>query len=365
MSAPIRVAIDAHTLGRRATGNETYVRSLLEALTERHDIHPIALVDPGAAIPHSLARNHRLLGWKHPIPRLMLDLASPRRKWGAQLLHVQYIRPPMSDVPIVTTVHDISFEHFPAMFTLMARARMRALIPWSARRSRAVLTGSAYSRMDLIERYGLSEDRVWVTPYAADARFRLHSRAEIEAVLERLRLPHDYVLCVGNLQPRKNLPRLLDAYAQLSNTRPPLVVVGQRAWLHSDVFSSLRRLAMADQIHLTGYVAGTDLPALYSGALAFVYPSLFEGFGLPILEAMASGAPTVASNTSSIPEVAGNAAIQVDPTDVDAIAEALDRVISSESLRATMRKRGFRQAAQFSWDRCAEATLTAYHAAVQ
>lgn len=366
MTTPrLRVAIDAHTIGRRATGNETYVLGLMQGLAAKGEVDLVALVDPDAELPPQVAIGCATLRHRHAIPRLLSELSGARRRWGADLLHVQYVRPPLSDVPVVTTIHDISFEHFPDLFTRRTRLRLRATIPWSARRSRVVITGSTYSRQDLIDRYHLSAERVWVTPYAADSRFHRQDPREVDEVLTRLRLPRDYVLCVGNLQPRKNLPRLLDAYERLSHDRPPLVIVGQRAWLHAEVFSTIRRLGLQELVHLTGYVAADDLPALYGGALVFAYPTLFEGFGLPVLEAMACGAPTLSSQSSSIPEVTGDAAILVDPTDVDAIAGGLQRLIRSDELRAALRERGFRQAAQFSWQRCAEATVAAYRSALQ
>ena len=365
MPARLHVAIDAHTVGRRATGNETYVIGLLEGLAGRDDVDPVAVLEPGRELPADVGVRSVTLPRRGPLPRLLADLRRAGHNWGADVLHVQYVRPLRSDVPVVTTIHDISFEHFTGLFTWRSRVRMRITIPWSARHSEAILTGSQHSKRDLVERYGLAPNRIWVTPYAADARFCPQPATKVEEVLARHGLPRDYLLSVGNLQPRKNLPRLLDAYVRLSADRPPLVVVGQRAWLDHDVFATLRRLGLQKLVYLTGYVPSEDLPALYSGALAFAYPSLYEGFGLPVLEAMACGAPTLSSRTSSIPEVAGDAAILVDPLDVEAIAEGLDRLIASDELRASLRERGFAQASLFSWEHCAAATINAYLSAVR
>ena len=360
MGSRVRVAIDAHTVGRRATGNETYILGLLRGLLAAAGADPVGLVDPGAAVPIWLEERAVRLPRSAALPRLLLDLSHAGRQWRVDLLHVQYVRPLRSDVPVITTIHDISFEHFPDLFTRQARTRMALVIPWSAHRSRAVLTGSRYSAQDLIDHYRLPPERVWVTPYAADPRFQPIRAERVEETLSRYHLPRDYFLYVGNLQPRKNLPRFLDAYVHLPADRPPLVIVGQRAWLARDIFATIRRLDLERSVHLTGYVRAEDLPALYSGALAFAYPSLFEGFGLPVLEAMACGAPTLTSNTSSIPEVAGDAAVLVDPRDVEAIRDGLERLIGSEELRASLRRRGLERAQKFSWNRCAEATLMAY-----
>ena len=361
------VAIDAHTLGRRATGNETYVRGLVGALSARSEIDAVVLVDPGAPIDPALAPHVAGLRRRHPIARLLGELATPGRTWGAELLHVQYVRPPRCDVPCVTTIHDLSYEHDPSLFTRRSVLRMRATIPWSARHSAAVLTGSRFSRADLIERYRLAPDRVFVTPYAVDSRFRPQDVAVVEATRQRLGLPSDYLLYVGNLQPRKNLPRLLEAFVELesSGTSIPLVIVGQRAWLYDAIFETIRSHALEDRVHLTGYVSDDDLPAVYSGAYAFAYPSLFEGFGLPVLEALACGVPTMTSNVTSLPEVADDAAVLVDPTDIAAMVDALARLLNDDVLRARLKAAGPKHAARFSWDRCAAATTDVYRSVIR
>ena len=150
-----RVAIDAHTLGRRATGNETYARGLLSGLVQRTDVEPIALVDRDADLPDWLVGHHARLRHRRAAIRLLSELSTARRRWSADLLHVQYVRPPWSDLPIVTTIHDISFEHFPRLFTTRTRLRMRLTIPWSARHSRLVLTGSRHAAADLVDTYRL------------------------------------------------------------------------------------------------------------------------------------------------------------------------------------------------------------------
>lgn len=366
ISARPRVAIDAHTIGRRATGNETYILGLLQGLVAKGEVDPVALVDPGAELSPQFATERATLRHRDAIPRLLRELSGARRRWGVDLLHVQYVRPPRSDVPVATTIHDISFEHFPRLFTRRTRLRMRATIPWSARHSAVVLTGSEHARGDLIQAYGLPPERVVVTPYSADRRFRRLDRAEADRLLAGIEVPERYLLCVGNLQPRKNLRRLLEAFATLpAHIRPPLVVVGQPAWLYDDVYAAVRNHQLGADVHFTGFVSTEQLIALYSRAHAFAYPSLYEGFGLPVLEALACGVPTLVSNRSSIPEVAGDAALLIDPEDVEAIAAGLERVICDETLRRGLAERGPRQAARFSWERCAEATARAYRFALE
>jgi glycosyltransferase involved in cell wall biosynthesis len=357
-----RVAVDAHTLGRRATGNETYVRGLLGGLVGRADIDPVILVDPKASVEDQFAPWVKHLSAQNAVIRLLRELGSPGRNWSADLLHVQYVRPPRCDVACITTIHDISYEHFRDLFDRRTLLRMRITIPWSARHSAAVITGSQYTRNDLIEHYRLKPHSVHVTPYAVDSRFRPLPLDVVRDTVERLGLPNEYLLYVGNLQPRKNLPRLLRAYVGLhaDGIRVPLVIVGQRAWLSDEIFETVRRHGLKDSVYFTGYVPIDDLPALYTSALAFVYPSLFEGFGLPVLEALACGVPTVTSSVSSLPEVAGDAALLVDPRDTAALSAALARVLSDTDLRVRLTAAGPLRASTFSWERCAAQTAAIY-----
>jgi len=361
---PIRVALDAHTIGRRASGNETYVRGLMGGLRSHAGVALTALVDRGVPMPAGLEDLHvATLRFSHPIARLTADLSRAGRRWGADLLHVQYVRPPTSDVPVVTTIHDISFEHFPRLFRPATLARLRALVPWSGRHSAAVVTVSEFSRHDILERYRLDPDSVFVTPEAAEPHFRPVPAPEASVVLRSLGLPDRFILSVGDLQPRKNLPRLFAAYDLLLQRGvevPDLVVVGKRAWLDADILSTVARRRLEERIRFTGFIPGETLPALYSSAAAFVYPSLFEGFGLPILEAMACGAPTVTSNSSSMPEVAGDAALLVNPESVEELAGASERVLGDTELRADLVRRGHAQSGEFTWARTAAQTVEAY-----
>lgn len=360
----MRVALDAHTIGRRASGNETYVRGLMGGLRTHGGVELTVLLDRDTPIPPGMEDLEvATFRFGHPIPRLAADLTRAGRRWRADLLHVQYVRPPASDVPVVTTVHDISFEHFPRLFRPATLARLRTLVPWSARRSAAVITVSEFSRRDLLERYHLDPASVFVTPEAAEPHFRPVSAADAALVTRSLGLPERFILSVCDLQPRKNLPRLFMAYDLLLQRGvdvPDLAVVGKRAWLDGEILGTVARRRLERRIHFTGFVPGEALPSLYSSAEAFVYPSLFEGFGLPILEAFACGAPTVTSNTSSMPEVAGDAALLVNPESVEELAGAIERALGDTELRAALVERGQARAAEFSWERTAARTVEAY-----
>jgi glycosyltransferase involved in cell wall biosynthesis len=201
-----------------------------------------------------------------------------------------------------------------------------------------------------------------VIPEAAGRQFRPLSDGEIQPALQRYDLGGPYVLYVGALTARKNVPRLLQAYARLRtwSTTWSLVIAGARNCKSAPIFRAVQELGLQEHVHFTAFVADEDLPALYNGADLFAFPSLYEGFGLPVMEAMACGTPVVTANTSSLPEVAGNAALLVDPYDVRAIAGAMRRVLEDGDLAQELRERGLARAAQFSWERTARATVTVY-----
>jgi len=225
-----------------------------------------------------------------------------------------------------------------------------------------VLADSESTRNDVIELLGASPDRVRVVYPGVDARFRRVQDAQaLAGVRQHYHLPERFVLGVGTLQPRKNLQRLIEAYAQLELSADiKLVVFGGTGWMYEGIFQRVEELGLQDAVCFPGYAADEDLPALYTLADLFAFPSLYEGFGLPPLEAMACGTPVVTSNVSSLPEVVGAAALTVDPYDVKALANAMWRLLNEPSLRSTMVQRGLAQAREFTWSRAAEKLLHVY-----
>ena len=370
----MKIGIDAHMVGRRATGNETYVVNLARALARVDDgqTEYTLYVDPQAAagpplVPDARFRQRQLRP-RTPLVRIPVTLPLEVGRRPVDVLHLQYNLPPfLPRCARVLTVHDISYEHFPECFRLRERLRNKIWVRASARRAEVVIAVSEYTKQDLVKTYGISPERVVVTLEAADPAFcPPRSRAQTDEVCRRYEIDGPYVLYVGNIQPRKNLQRLIQAYGQLiaaGEITHRLVIVGQKAWLYSDVFEEARRSGLSQQIIFTGYVPQEDLRHLYAGTDAFVFPSLFEGFGLPVLEAMACGAPVITSRTSSLPEVAGDAALYVDPYRVDDIARALQRLAHDEELRAQLSASGLKQAARFSWEETARRTLQAYEQA--
>lgn len=372
MSA-LRIAIDAHAVGTGLAGNETYVASLVEALAEIDRTNRYTLyVTKQEAVERFQGR------WPNfevrrtlphtPLVRVPVTLSAELRRRPVDVLHVQYTAPPAAPCPVVATIHDLSFEHIPATFKRRSWVQLRLTVRRTARRAREVVTLSEFSRRDLIETYGLPPERVTVTPAAAPPRFRPASAEEIQRVRQLYGITREYVLAVGSIQPRKNLARLFAAYASLRRARggdklPQLVVVGRRAWLYEETLRAAAEFGLGDELIFTGYVPEGDLPALYSGALCFAYPSYFEGFGLPPLEAMACGTPVVAADRTSLPEVVGDAGLLVNPFDAAEIAGAIGRLVGDADLRGSLRERGLARAARFDWRETARRTLEIYQRA--
>lgn len=361
----MRVALDCRTVTSPKTGDRTYALNLSRALArvdEANDYflysaEPTTLTDVGSprfqsiVLPASPAWTWT--PWAFP-----RDL----RRRRADVAHVQYIIPPAAPCAVVTTIHDVAFRRCPELFPLKHRVLLNLLIPPAAHHAAAVITGSEATKRDLIEFYDLPEEKVAVTPYAADDSYRpMDPAAARQAVRVRLGVPSPYILSVGVLQPRKNLPRLVRAYNRIAASFPHrLVIVGKQGWAGEELKKAVSEAPRGLEPVFTGYVADADLPVLYAGAEIFAYPSLYEGFGLPPLEAMACGAPVLTSAGSSLPEVVGDAAVSVDPHDERAIAQALEQLLCDADLRRRLSEAGLRRAAQFSWDRTARETIAVY-----
>ena len=361
----LRVGIDVHTLGRRKTGNETYVRGLFEGFAElpADGVEYIAYYTGDRAPALGPVAARRVIP-HFPLVRIPLSFPLALRRDRIDVAHFQYIQPPVCPCPVVLSVHDISYEFHPEYFPPVERLRMRAMIPSAIRRAAHVITLSEFSRRQIQERYGVREERITVTPLAAGKAFRPPpAGVEPRRVAEALGIRGAYILAVGNLQPRKNLARIVSAYAALrrdGRIAHRLVLVGPRAYGTDRFLDHVRELGLESDITITGYVSEEQLVGLYQGADVFVYASLYEGFGLPIVEAMACGAPVIASNVASMPEVAGDAALLVDPRSELELGAAVLRLAGSAEERMRMREKGYARAAGFTWRRVAEATRDAY-----
>lgn len=363
----MRVCLDAHMLGGRETGNETYVAELAPALARLDGVECVATIPPHTKLPVSWGEGQPRVVELRPAgdwPRLAYTLPRLCRNWRADILHVSYNAPFTSPCPIVVTVHDVIYKRFPAFFSVRDRILFATLLPLTLRRASAIITDSESSRKDVTDFYPSTTGKVYVVPLAASSIFRpVESPNERQKVCARYGIGSQFILAVGNLQPRKNLTRLVEAFRRLlakGVTGRQLVLVGKDTFRSSRFRAEAGDLIQSDKLVLTAYVPNEDLPALYSAAAVFVYPSIYEGFGLPPLEAMACGTPVVCSNTSSLPEVVGDAAITVDPADVGELACAIRRVLIDGALRTRLREAGLRQAALFSWPDTARRVLEVY-----
>ena len=375
-SSTLHIGIDAHSVGAKLGGNETYATNLIEALAEIDQSNRYTLyVTKSEAVERFADR------WPNftvrqtlphtPLVRLPLTLVRELRRHPVDVLHVQYTAPPFAPCPVVATIHDLAFEHLPETFNRRSWMQLRFTVRRTARTAAQIITVSEYSRQDISETYRIRPQDIVVTPEAAPAHFApVTDATELKDVCKRYGIEREYILSLCSIQPRKNLVRLIEAYSLLRQSRsevklPQLVLAGKRGWLDSETFSAAQRNECGGDILFTGYIAGQDLPALYSGAVCFVYPSYFEGFGLPILEAMQCGASVIAGNRTSIPELVADAGLLFDPFDANALVAALKRTIDDDQYRAALRAKGLKRAGEFSWKTTARLTLKAYEKAFQ
>ena len=301
----------------------------------------------------------RMLVWLGQLAHVGFNRLVP----NATLFHAtEHLLLPLRDVPTVLTVHDLIFRHLPEQHKPLNRWYLNLTMPLYCRRATHIIAVSEQTRRDVVSAYGVPAGKISVIYEAADPRFRSQPPEIVAAARARHGLPERYLLFVGTIEPRKNLARLLTAFERLQaeNLTDALVIVGKRGWLTGDFDAALERSPAKQAVLFPGFVPDADLPAVYAGAQVLAMPSLYEGFGLPVLEAMACATPVACSNSSSLPEIAGDAALLFDPTEVDGIRDALRRILRDADVRAQLRDAGLRRAGQFSWDRAAQETLALY-----
>jgi glycosyltransferase involved in cell wall biosynthesis len=266
--------------------------------------------------------------------------------------------------PSIVSIYDLSFLLFPKAFNAANRIYLTATTRAAAKRARRVLTISEQTRRDIVRLLGVSEQRVDVTYPAAEERFRLLPTAEVEAFRVARGLPEAFIFSVGTLEPRKNVAGLLQAYAQLGKPRPPLMIGGGAGWRFSPIFDTVDRLGLQGEVQFIGFVPEDELTLWYNAARLFVFPSLYEGFGIPVLEAMACGTPVITSTAASLPEVGGQAAVLVPPHDAARLAHEMQRVLDDPQSRTEMRAAGRIQASRFSWRALTDQTAASYAKAI-
>lgn len=360
LKRPLRIGVDAHVVGRPTTGNERVMINLIPALREvsEHELflyfdrEEVAAEWRARAYPSTAVRCFRS---HNPLVRLGWSLPVAARRDEIDVLLGVYNRSPFAPCPTVTIVHDVSFARFPDHFSRGERAYMKRTIPASMRRSAAVVTVSEFSRDEITALYGIPAELVTVAHDGVDGVFRA----------DELPLPPvdpPYFLSVGSLQPRKNLPTLIRAYSRLLELHPGVaerLVITGRDMNAGPIYGEAERLRRDGRIVFTGHVDDSELAALYRGATALAYPSIYEGFGLPPIEAMASGTPVVVADIPVTAEVAGEAAMRVPATDSEAWADALWRLCSDEGLRSRLAEAGRVRSRLFTWQGAARSVLAA------
>jgi glycosyltransferase involved in cell wall biosynthesis len=379
----MRVAVNSLFWGQEGAGSGQYLHNLLPSLAHLEPSASYVLLGPATGRAAGAGAGpwprHTLRtpfdGRSENLAKVWFEqVAYPRacRRIGADVAHVPYFAPPLfPTVPTVVTIHDLIPLILPEYRATRAVRAYMALVARAARRAHVVVTDSQASARDIERLLGLRGERVRVIYLAADARYRPVAPAECRPVRERLGLPEEYLLYLGGMDRRKNVPVLLDAYA-LARERLgglPLVLAGrlpERDTLFAqDPRPLIGRLGLAASVHLPGWVDEADKPALYSGAVGFCFPSAYEGFGLPVLEAISCGTPAIVASGSSLEEVAGAGGLVVPAGDAPALAEALVRLVREPGLREDLSRAGLQHAQRFSWQRTAAQTLAAYEQALQ
>jgi glycosyltransferase involved in cell wall biosynthesis len=375
----MHIAIDYTPAVHQRAGIGRYTRGLVQALTRLDSENQYTLMVLGRTgahfIPPTLPTNFKLRfapisdRWATVLwYRLNLPLPVELFSGQADLFHGPSFTLPPSLTPSLLTVHDLSFLRYPQGAHPALLAWLTKAVPRSLRRARHVLADSESTRADLIELMQVPTDRITVIGAGVEERFQPVTEPEtLGQIQARYKLPDRFILSVSTLEPRKNFTGLIAAFSQMaaasempSIANLHLVIAGGKGWLYDDIFAAAKTSPFRERIHFAGYVADEDLPALYSLATLFAFPSHYEGFGIPVLEAMACGTPVVCANNSSLPEIAGDAALMVEATDMEALADAMRRLVVDSLLREKLIRRGYEQARKFRWEEAARRLLGVY-----
>jgi glycosyltransferase involved in cell wall biosynthesis len=370
-----RVGINAHLLsgeaGYRRAGIHQYIAQVLRHLpweegeptyvvfTQQKNLFENV---PGiTAVSSRLSTENRLLRilWEQVIWPWQL------RQHHIGLLHsMAFVSPLLATCPAVITVYDLSFLHFPERFPALQRLYLSSQTRRSCQRARRIITISESSRQDVHRFFSVPLRQIDVVVPGVDPIYQPLPAAEVAAFRRKHGLDR-FVLHVGTLQPRKNIPVLIEAMARLTDPELKLVLVGGKGWLYDDIFRQVQALGLAERTIFTGYVPDDELPLWYNAAALLVYPSVYEGFGLPVVEAMACGTPVIAANRSSIPEAVGEAGLLFDPNDLDTLVNQMTAVLTNTDLQHKLRQQGLDHAQTFSWERAGRETAAVYRRALQ
>jgi len=367
-----QVALNAHLLSLsgnyRSAGISWYIYNVLKNLGQAApDLQLTAFLHEAQFQDDYISTNISRWPTQRPAVRIMWEqMAQPYLLSRNQpdLYHAMaFVAPMITPCPFVITVYDLTFLRYPEAFRPFNRWYLRYFTTYSVKRAQAIIAISESTRQDVINLIGKPPDQVHTIYCGADPSFRPLPSNEIETFRQSQQLPQAFVLYLGTLEPRKNVAGLIRAYAtwyQQDPQAPLLVIAGGKGWYYQQIFELVETLGLVDKIYFPGYIPQADLALWYNAASLFVYPSYFEGFGLPVLEAMACGTPVITSNTSSLPEVAGQAAMLVDPKQPIALTVAMQQIMQSSEKRQLMRQAGVKQATQFRWEKTAQETVAIY-----
>jgi len=367
----MRVGIDLSFITQERVGVDQYAYNLLKAIAGIDDNNDYFIYS-NSPIPldfRSFGKNFFLREQKKSaLPRLLwVQYVLPRlaEKDVVEILHAPcYVAPGRSPCPVVITYHDMASWLFPEKFRLKHRLVYSLLVPAYAKRASGIIAVSESTKKDLIRLFGIPAEKIRVVHEAAAGMFKpVSDRGLLEQTKRKFSLPGKFVLFVGMMEPRKNIPVLIRAFKLFRDAGNPykLVIAGKKGWLYEEIFSTIKKLRMENEVLFTGYIRDTELPAVYNCADMFVYPSEYEGFGLPPLEAMACGVPVITTRVSSLPEVAGAAAILLEnPQDEKELAAAMEGVAANPGLRASLVKKGLERAGGFSWQKAARETVEVF-----
>lgn len=360
------IGIDAsRATSATPTGTEVYSRELIRAMLALDSGDTFRLYTREPVARDFFAGKQNTAIRSIPFPRLWthLRVSAEMLAHPVDLLFIPaHVLPPIHPRRSVVTIHDLGHLYYPEAHPATQRRYHLVTTRWNARAATHILADSEATRDDINHFCGVPADKITVVYPAYDAALfqRVEDASKIDDVCRRFRIDRDYILTIGTVHPRKNYVRLIQAMAKLDSD-VGLAIVGKRGWLYGDILKEVGRLGLRERVHFLDYVSGDDLPALINGARVFAFPSLHEGFGLPVLEAQACGVPVVCSMTSSLPEAAGDGALFVDPCDVDAIAAAIDRLMKDKTLCDKVVANGFRNLERFSWKKSAQQVLDLMH----
>lgn len=360
-------SVDAHTIGCHLTGNEVYISNLLREYAGLDDdakfLTYVAKPNASASVPERFECRYVS---ENPFKRLGYDIPRSLRRDRPDLLHVQYTGPLFCHTPMVVSVHDVSYLEHPEYFTKFRALQLKFTVKRTISQAARILTPSEFSKRSIINAYGLDDEKVVVVPNAVSPSFRpMQREVAVHWVESHHQIPAPFILMVGDVQPRKNHLGLVRAFEEAVRAHPhlphSLVLVGKETWYTPVVRRAVEHSAVRDRIYFTGWVSDEELRYFYAASEFLAFPSFYEGFGLPILEAMACGRAVACANTSAMPEVANAAAILFDPYSVSETARALSDLMLDSQLRTRMERLGLQRASSFSWARTAQTTLDVYY----